>query len=347
MDNKLKNIDFDTLKNIVGKSFSNKEVTEKLGLNYNNKNIVKNVERKIRRNGISVEHFDGVIRIKESLTRYDKSKLEELVKKYDTLKDVLLEINLLPVGTNYNNLKKYLRKYDIDYSKFKNVRRNGNVKYTKEFLEDIIKKSNTIMEVIENIGLSKHGNNYRTIKKYIELYDLNISHFDANKIRNQKLTNFNTISLQEILIENSKYTSTNNLKNKLYNNGLKEKKCEICEQNEIWNGKHMSLILDHINGINNDNRIENLRIVCPNCNATLETHCRGKKVVERQKNKEKQKKENIKNSQLKRRKIMDRPNLETLKKEINEFGYCATGRKYKVSDNTIRKWINSYEKINI
>lgn len=47
----------------------------------------------------------------------------------------------------------------------------------------------------------------------------------------------------------------------------------MCGQGEEWNGKKMSLILDHINGVHNDNRLENLRIVCPNCNATLDTHC--------------------------------------------------------------------------
>jgi hypothetical protein len=54
-------------------------------------------------------------------------------------------------------------------------------------------------------------------------------------------------------------------------------------QGEEWVGKKMSLILDHINGVNNDNRIEN-RIVCPNCNATLDTHCgkiRVKKILKK------------------------------------------------------------------
>ena len=65
------------------------------------------------------------------------------------------------------------------------------------------------------------------------------------------------------------------MKNRLYDEGLKERKCELCGQDENWYGKKMSLILDHINGVNNDSRIENLRILCPNCNATLPTHCRG------------------------------------------------------------------------
>ena len=59
----------------------------------------------------------------------------------------------------------------------------------------------------------------------------------------------------------------------LFEEGLKERRCEMCGQDENWHGRTMSLILDHINGVPDDNRLENLRIVCPNCAATLETHC--------------------------------------------------------------------------
>ena len=220
--------------------------------------------------------------------------------------------------------------------------------YSKEYLEKVILESKSISDVIRNYGLKMYYGNRKTIKKYIDLYNLDISHFISNnKYNNNKnINNFIKQDLNSILIENSTYTSTNHLKNRLYKEGLKERKCELCEQGEEWNGKHMSLILDHINGINNDNRLENLRIVCPNCNATLDTHCIGNKKI---KNKHiiygNNKTDNEIIKSINNRKI-ERPSYKQLLDEIKEFGYCGTGRKYGVSDTAIRKWVKNYEKNN-
>lgn len=138
---------------------------------------------------------------------------------------------------------------------------------------------------------------------------------------------------------------------------MKERKCEKCGQGEEWNGEYMSLILDHINGKHNDNRI-----VCANCNATLPTHCRGYKKLKQKEETKKLKFEKeykkcecgktiLKVSEicneckgLKNRKVKDRPSLEQLELDMKEFGYCGTGRKYSVSGNAIRKWIKNYNK---
>jgi hypothetical protein len=146
--------------------------------------------------------------------------------------------------------------------------------YSKENLAPIVNSSLTISEVLEKLNLRKAGGNFSVIKKYIKKYELNISHFDVHnkKIHGLVLRNTRKISLSLILVENSTYGRTS-LKRRLYDEGLKSRNCEKCGQGEEWQGKKMSLILDHKNGIYNDNRIENLQIVCPNCNATLDTHC--------------------------------------------------------------------------
>lgn len=239
-------------------------------------------------------------------------------------------------------------------------------KYHKENFEPIVKNCITYSDVMRSLGLPVSTGNYRTIKKYILLYNISISHFDPNKISTERIKNFNRESkksLSEILVQNSTY-GTNNLKHRLYKEGIKKRFCEVCGQGEEWYGKKLSLILDHINGISNDHRFENLQIVCPNCNATLDTHCRGSEKLRRKLQKELDKenlqieKQNKKEQNIKKllskeeiaikisltKRTVERPPYEQLKTEINDLGYSATGRKYGVSDNAIRKWVKVYEK---
>jgi 5-methylcytosine-specific restriction endonuclease McrA len=77
-------------------------------------------------------------------------------------------------------------------------------------------------------------------------------------------------SLEDILVEDSTYTNNTSLKKRLLESNLLEYKCSICGINE-WQGKPLSLQLDHINGNNKDNRIENLRLLCPNCHSQTDT----------------------------------------------------------------------------
>lgn len=152
-------------------------------------------------------------------------------------------------------------------------------RYERESFTEIVKRSINLSDVARNIGLSTSCGNRETIKKYINVYGIDISHFhvDYSKRKNRKGR-----PLSEILVLGSTYNS-NDLKKRLYKEGLKERKCEKCGQGEEWYGEKMALILDHINGEHTDNRIENLRIVCPNCNATLLTHG-GKNVTKIKKN---------------------------------------------------------------
>jgi hypothetical protein len=226
------------------------------------------------------------------------------------------------------------------------------MKYSKEKLEKIITNSNNFSDVVRKLGMKPFYGNRQTVKKYVELYRLDITHF--RKSSPGRKGDGKKFLLENILVENSTYIYTASLKERLYKEGIKERKCEMCGQGELWMGKKISLILDHINGCNTDNRIGNLRIVCPNCNASLPTH--GGKNIKRQdkvSNRCGCGKETYGNnkvcsscSQINQRKVK-RPDYETLLEEIKNLGYTGTGLKYGVSDNAIRKWKKYYEKISI
>ncbi len=77
--------------------------------------------------------------------------------------------------------------------------------------------------------------------------------------------------LEEVLVAN-RWTGSYALKKRLFKAGLKEPRCELCGWDERTAGGRIPVELDHINGDNRDNRLENLRILCPNCHSLQPTH---------------------------------------------------------------------------
>lgn len=151
----------------------------------------------------------------------------------------------------------------------------GGKLYEKEYLESIIRESYCLSDVLNKLNKVASQGSYKIIRDYIEKFKIDISHFDSYK-KNKHRNNFKPESVNSYLRIGTKIGSSK-LKEKLYKANLKKRECEKCMQGEIWMGQKMSLILDHINGDPKDNRLPNLRILCPNCAATLPTHCRGKK----------------------------------------------------------------------
>ena len=90
------------------------------------------------------------------------------------------------------------------------------------------------------------------------------------------------IPLSEICVENSTY-GRGHLKFRLIENGMLRNKCYICNLDPIWNNKKLVMVLDHKNGINNDNRPDNLQLLCPNCNSQTDTFC-SKNIAYQKKN---------------------------------------------------------------
>ena len=156
------------------------------------------------------------------------------------------------------------------------------IRWEKENLEEIIKNSSTKTEVFEKLGLKKLAGNYNTLNRYLIKFKIDISHFKRPSLKGK--TKSHKLELEQILVKDSSYANTSRLKKRLILEGILKEKCCICGQDNFWNNKKLVLIIDHINGINNDNRIENLRILCPNCNSQQDTFS-GRNVVDKNKNK--------------------------------------------------------------
>src|SRR3954454_17827968 len=143
----------------------------------------------------------------------------------------------------------------------------------------VIAESRTYSDALRRLGLRPAGGNHAAIKKYAARWGISTAHFDHDTARVDHLRRPRK-PLREILVDGSTY-HRGHLKRRLLAEGLKQPRCELCGQDETWRGRPMALILDHINGVPNDNRLENLRIVCPNCAATFDTHCGRKNRLER------------------------------------------------------------------
>lgn len=217
----------------------------------------------------------------------------------------------------------------------------------EKFLE-LIRRSSSIKEVLQTLGYTNNsGENNLLFHQRCE--ELGIDWKKELRTKNYTRTKR---TVENVFCKDSTADQTT-LKSWYIKGEYSPYQCAICGVNE-WNGKELILRLDHINGDNKDNRLENLRWLCPNCDSQQDTYCGrnlkyqpfkeqprciecGKPITK--------KKGVLRCSECaatERRKVINRPSKEELYESLKDSSFTAVGKKYNVTDNAIRKWCRDY-----
>lgn len=146
-------------------------------------------------------------------------------------------------------------------------------RFSKDELSSIVKNATSLSQVVRTFGLSPKGSNLNTLKRRLHNEGIDYSHIKLGMNSNQgRKFRSTAIPLKNVMKKNSSYPRFS-LKRRLLKAGLLKNECALCGLGPVWNGKPIVMRLDHENGVSNDNRMENLRMVCPNCDSQLPTYC--------------------------------------------------------------------------
>ena len=223
-----------------------------------------------------------------------------------------------------------------------------------EQLIQYVNSSTCYKQILEKLGYRAcSGSVQQLLRERLRAENISTEHFTAPT--GDKIT--------KRTVENTfcEYSTADQktLRKKYIQGDYSEYKCSICGQEPMWYGKPLTLILDHINGINNDDRLENLRWVCPNCNQQLETtngknikrlreagllaQVKAKKYYCMDCGKELSSNSATRCSECasKASRIVERPSRDELKNLIRNKPFTAIGAMYGVADNSVRKWCKS------
>lgn len=216
----------------------------------------------------------------------------------------------------------------------------------RQEFQKIVSQSRSIADITRRLGLAVAGVHHRIILNRIKEDEIDASHIPLGlgSTKGRKIVRTRR-PIQELAVADSSYNK-GSLKRRLLKDGLLRNECYECGQQPIWHNKKLVMVIDHINGVRNDHRLENLRMLCPNCNSQQSTFCGGNSkrrpqqlCAQCQQPISRQSTRCMvcwRSSRTMPTKI-DWPSNKTLIEMVNQSSYCQVGRQLGVSDNAIRK----------
>lgn len=208
--------------------------------------------------------------------RYTRQVLEEAAANCSSLGEVIEYVGAPPGGSAYGHLKRRMAHFAIDISHF-SKRRNRIAPFSMDHLSDAVAGSVSLSGVLKKLALTDSGSTRAQLKRAIEQHRLSTEHFlgQAHYRGRRAPTRQSADQILRRLPPGSRRESRERL-----HRALRDRQrpyvCARCGTGDRWLGKRLVLEIDHISGDALDNRVENLRYLCPSCHSQTHTFSTGR-----------------------------------------------------------------------